>query len=39
MLVNITPLYPNQSGDVVKELLIVIYVDFKKTTIAKLSEA
>ena len=35
MLISIAPLYQNQSGDVVKELLLIIYVDFRGTTIAK----
>ena len=38
MLVRIGPLYQNQSGDVEKELLLVIYVDFRGTTIAKINE-
>ena len=36
MSISIAPLYENQSGDVVKELLLVIYVDFRGTTIAKI---
>ena len=35
MLISIAPLYQNQSGEVVKELLLIIYVDFRGTTIAK----
>ena len=38
MLINIAPLYQNQSGDVVKELLLLIYVVFPGTTIAKINE-
>ena len=39
MLISIAPLYQNQSGDVVKELLLVIYADFLGTSVAKISEA
>ena len=39
MLISIAPLYQNQSGDVVKELLLVSYVDFRGITIAKINEA
>ena len=39
MLMSIAPLYQNQSGDVVKELLLAIYVNFLGTIIAKVHEA
>ena len=39
MLISIAPLYQNQSGAVVKQLYLVIYVDFQGKTIAKISEA
>ena len=35
MLISIAPLYQNQCGDVVRELFLIIYVDFRETTIAK----
>ena len=38
MLISIAPLYQNQSGDVIKELLLVIYVNFRGTTIENINE-
>ena len=39
MLIIIAQLYQNQSGAVVKLLHSVIYVDFRGTAIANISEA
>ena len=39
MLIGTALLWQNQSGDVVKGLLLVIYVDFRRTTIVKANEA
>ena len=38
MLTSIEPLYQNQSGAVVKQLLLVIYADFRRTTIAEIDK-
>ena len=39
MLINTGPLYQNQAGAVEKQLLLVIYADFRGTAVAKISEA
>ena len=39
MLIRTEPLCQNQSGDVVKELLLVIYAHLRGPTIAKINEA
>ena len=39
MLINIAPLYQNQSGTIVKQLILVIYANFRGTAIAKINDA